>query len=108
MLRTTSVISRVGTAKVNVPSSLIVPPIVVPRAETWPEVTASVVSESVTFEHRLAAAARLQGDDRLSATVAALAVYERGEYLPGARGYWADVRQQRLADTSLRPTRPLE
>jgi DNA-binding SARP family transcriptional activator len=55
-------------------------------------------SESVTFERRLSEAPRLQGDDRLQATLAALAIFDRGEYLPGSRGEWADIRQQRLAD----------
>ena len=63
-----------------------------------PEV--AVTSESVTLERRLGEAARLQGEDRLRATLAALAIYDRGEYLPGASGEWADVRQQRLADVA--------
>jgi DNA-binding SARP family transcriptional activator len=57
-----------------------------------------VSSESVALEHRLAEAARLQGDERLAATIEALAIYDAGEYLPGARAAWADERQQRLAE----------
>jgi DNA-binding SARP family transcriptional activator len=58
----------------------------------------SVGSESVMLERRLGEAARLQGEDRLRATLAALAIYDRGEYLPGASGEWAEGRQQRLAE----------
>jgi DNA-binding SARP family transcriptional activator len=57
-----------------------------------------VSSESVYLERQLAEAARLQDDERLAATRAALAIYDRGEYLPGSRAGWADERQQRLAD----------
>ena len=57
-----------------------------------------VSSESVALERRLAEAARLQGDDRLAATIDALAIYDRGEYLPGSRAHWADERQQRLSE----------
>jgi ATP/maltotriose-dependent transcriptional regulator MalT/DNA-binding SARP family transcriptional activator len=57
-----------------------------------------VMSESVSLERRLAEAARLQGEDRLRATLEAVAIYDRGEYLPGARAEWADERQQRLAE----------
>jgi DNA-binding SARP family transcriptional activator len=53
-------------------------------------------SESTRFESALAVAARLQGDERLTATVEALAVFDRGEYLPGIRSHWVDERRQRL------------
>src|SRR5713226_1278038 len=49
MLRTDRATSRVGTATVNVPSSLMVEEMVVPWTDTCPEVTASPVSESITF-----------------------------------------------------------
>jgi two-component SAPR family response regulator len=58
----------------------------------------AVNSESTRLESDLAEAARLQGDERLSATLAALATYDRGEYLPGPRSRWADERDQHLAD----------
>jgi DNA-binding SARP family transcriptional activator len=58
----------------------------------------TVASESVTVERALAEAARRQGADRLRASLAAIAVYDRGEYLPGPRAGWADARQQRLAE----------
>lgn len=54
-------------------------------------------SESTRFEAELAEAARLRAADRLAATRNALAIYDRGEYLPGARSAWADDRRQRLA-----------
>jgi DNA-binding SARP family transcriptional activator/tetratricopeptide (TPR) repeat protein len=56
-----------------------------------------IASESTRFEAQLAEAARLQGADRLAATRDALAVYDRGAYLPGARSAWADNRRERLA-----------
>jgi DNA-binding SARP family transcriptional activator len=56
-----------------------------------------ITSESICFEAELAEAARLQAGDRLAATRDALAIYERGDYLPGARSAWADDRRQRLA-----------
>jgi DNA-binding SARP family transcriptional activator len=57
-----------------------------------------ISSESAQFESQLAEAARLRGSDRLTATLDALAIYDRGDYLPGARSAWADERHQRLAD----------
>jgi len=54
-------------------------------------------SESVRFEALLAEAARLQGEQRLDATTRALAIAERGEYLPGLAGAWVDERRERLA-----------
>jgi two-component SAPR family response regulator len=58
----------------------------------------AISSESMRFETQLAEAARLQGADRIAATLAALAIFDRGEYLPGGRSDWADGRQQELAD----------
>jgi DNA-binding SARP family transcriptional activator len=57
----------------------------------------SVVAESMLFEAQLGAAARLQGSERKAATIAALGIYDRGEYLPGPHGSWADDRAQSLA-----------
>jgi two-component SAPR family response regulator len=56
-----------------------------------------VSSESARFEALLAEAARLQGDERLDATMRALAIAERGEYLPGIAGAWVEERRERLA-----------
>jgi DNA-binding SARP family transcriptional activator len=55
-------------------------------------------AESVRFERRLAEAARLQDAQRLGATLAALEIYDRGDYLPGLRSAWADERHAELAD----------
>jgi DNA-binding SARP family transcriptional activator len=68
------------------------------NGHVWLGEEVGVSSESVCLERKLAEAARLQRDERLSATLAALAIYDRGEYLPGPRAAWADDRQQRLAD----------
>jgi DNA-binding SARP family transcriptional activator len=57
-----------------------------------------IMSESNRFEAALAEAARLQGHERLSATLDALAIYDKGDYLPSARSGWADDRRQRLAE----------
>jgi DNA-binding SARP family transcriptional activator len=57
-----------------------------------------VRSESGSFESGLAEAARLRGENRLSATLEALALYDRGEYLPGIHSSWVDERRRRLAD----------
>jgi DNA-binding SARP family transcriptional activator len=56
-----------------------------------------VSSESARFEALLAEAARLQGDERLDATMRALAIAERGEYLPGIAGPLVEERRERLA-----------
>jgi DNA-binding SARP family transcriptional activator len=58
----------------------------------------AVTSESVELERLLAEAARLQGAERLEATLKALAIADKGPFLPGNRGGWADEREQRLAD----------
>jgi DNA-binding SARP family transcriptional activator len=57
-----------------------------------------IMSESNRFEAALAEAARLQGHERLAATLDALAIYDKGDYLPSARSGWADDRRQRLAE----------
>jgi ATP/maltotriose-dependent transcriptional regulator MalT len=60
----------------------------------------AVVSESKHFESELAQAARLQNGERLSATLAALAIYDRGDYLPGRRSEWSDARERELASVA--------
>ena len=57
-----------------------------------------VSSESLRLEVELSAAARLQGEERLTATLEALAVREHGEFLPGARSAWAEERRAHLAE----------
>jgi DNA-binding SARP family transcriptional activator len=58
-------------------------------------------TESMRFEAQLAEAARLQGDERLSATLRAIAIFDQGDYLPGARSTWADQRQLQLTDLAI-------
>lgn len=57
-----------------------------------------MTSESTWFEGALAEAARLRGAERLAATRAALAVADRGEYLPGMTTRWVDERRRHLAE----------
>jgi DNA-binding SARP family transcriptional activator len=59
-----------------------------------------VASESVRLEHELAAAARLQGSELVTATEDALAALARGEYFPGVRSAWVDDRRQQLAEAA--------
>ena len=59
-----------------------------------------VASESVRLEHELAAAARLQGSELVTATEDALAPLARGEYFPGVRSAWVDDRRQQLAEAA--------
>lgn len=54
-------------------------------------------SDSARFTADLAAAARLQGAARLTATLDALALYDRGPYLPKAESAWVDDRRAHLA-----------
>jgi DNA-binding SARP family transcriptional activator len=56
-----------------------------------------VTSESTKFEAKLAAAAGMRDETRLSAILDALAIYDQGEYLPGARTSWVDGRMHQLA-----------
>jgi DNA-binding SARP family transcriptional activator len=56
-----------------------------------------LVSESRRFEAALADAAGLRGEARLDATLAALAAYDRGVYLPDVTSEWAEQRRRRLA-----------
>jgi DNA-binding SARP family transcriptional activator len=58
---------------------------------------ANVISESERLERMLSEAARLQGDERLAATVRALELVERGEYLPGIGSDWVLGRREHLA-----------
>jgi DNA-binding SARP family transcriptional activator len=57
----------------------------------------NVVSESARFERMLSEAARLQGDERLAATLSALEILERGEYLSGIGSDWVHGRREHLA-----------
>jgi ATP/maltotriose-dependent transcriptional regulator MalT len=56
----------------------------------------SVASESTGLEGMLAEAARLQDEEALEALGRALQLYERGAYLPGVTGAWADARRELL------------
>jgi DNA-binding SARP family transcriptional activator len=58
----------------------------------------TVETESGRFEAQLAAAARLQGPERLAGTRDALRIYGGGDYLPGAHAGWADERASALAE----------
>jgi DNA-binding SARP family transcriptional activator len=60
-----------------------------------------VAAESARFEVLLAEAARLQDAERLAATLDALALADRGEYLPSVRSRWADDRREALASAAL-------
>jgi DNA-binding SARP family transcriptional activator len=55
-----------------------------------------VVSDSELLEARLAEASRLQGKDRIAATLDALNLAAQGEYLAGARSCWVDERRADL------------
>ncbi|MBV9919021.1 MAG: hypothetical protein JO153_21155 [Solirubrobacterales bacterium] len=55
-----------------------------------------IVTQSHRFEQELAAAARLQGNERLAATLNAVAPAEQGEYLPGLSSAWVDARREQL------------
>jgi ATP/maltotriose-dependent transcriptional regulator MalT/DNA-binding SARP family transcriptional activator len=58
----------------------------------------AVVSESAVVESSLVEAARLQGDDRLAATLKALECVDRGEYLPEVRSPWCEDRRRWLGE----------
>jgi DNA-binding SARP family transcriptional activator len=53
-------------------------------------------SDSARFERLLAQAARLQGEERLEATLDAIELAARGDYLVGLRSRWAEERRDRL------------
>ena len=57
----------------------------------------NVTSESARLERMLSQAARLQGDERLGATLRALEIVEQGEYLPGAGSDWVHTRREHLS-----------
>ncbi|HYZ67357.1 MAG TPA: BTAD domain-containing putative transcriptional regulator [Mycobacterium sp.] len=59
-----------------------------------------LASESVRLEEKLAAAARLQGNELIAATEDALAPLERGEYFPGVRSAWVEEQRQQLAEVA--------
>jgi DNA-binding SARP family transcriptional activator len=60
-----------------------------------------VVSDSERLETKLVEAARLQGRDRIAATLEALRLAEHGEYLEGARSVWVDERRAHLCERAL-------
>jgi DNA-binding SARP family transcriptional activator len=55
-----------------------------------------LTSESIRFRSDVQQALHAQGRTRLDALVEALEVFERGEFLPGARSRWADERREDL------------
>jgi DNA-binding SARP family transcriptional activator len=55
-----------------------------------------VTCASLQFEADIAQASRLQGDARLSATLAALADYDRGTFLAAFDSPWVDERRREL------------
>ncbi|NUT57133.1 MAG: transcriptional activator domain protein [Thermoleophilia bacterium] len=60
-----------------------------------------IVSDSERLESRLAEAARLQGRDRIAATLDALKLADHGEYLESARSSWVDERRAHLQERVL-------
>jgi DNA-binding SARP family transcriptional activator len=56
-----------------------------------------VSSESTRLEALLAEAARLQGQERIEATLGAIAIAARGQYLDGLSSIWIEERRERLA-----------
>jgi ATP/maltotriose-dependent transcriptional regulator MalT/DNA-binding SARP family transcriptional activator len=60
-----------------------------------------IVSDSERLESRLIEAARLQGRDRVAATLDALTLSEQGRYLEGASSPWIDDRRARLSERVL-------
>ena len=60
----------------------------VARRQHLAEGPSSVASESAQLERMLSEAARLQGDERLAATLHALEIVDRGEYLSGTESDW--------------------
>jgi DNA-binding SARP family transcriptional activator len=64
---------------------------------TWLQAPSSVSGESGRLEAALAEAARLQGEERIAATLRAIAVCERGPYLEGLSASWIEDRRDRLA-----------
>ena len=66
-------------------------------SRTLLEDTHVVSSESTRLETLLAEAARLQGEERIEATLQAIAIAERGQYLSGLHSNWIEHRRERLA-----------
>lgn len=66
-------------------------------ARTGLEDPVRVASESAWLEATLAEAARLQGGDRIEASLRAIAVAGRGPYLEGLSSLWIEERRDRLA-----------
>jgi DNA-binding SARP family transcriptional activator len=64
---------------------------------TWIEDPAGVSGESARLEAALAEAARLQGEERIEATLRALTVADRGRYLEGLSSIWIEDRRDHLA-----------
>lgn len=56
-----------------------------------------LAAESARVESLLARASRLQGEDRLGALIEALAIVDRGEYLPEVDTRWVAERRAHLA-----------
>ena len=56
------------------------------------------ITESTRFEAQIAEASRLCGEARLTAIEAALAISQRGVYLPGVSSEWAEERRRRLSE----------
>jgi DNA-binding SARP family transcriptional activator len=71
--------------------------VVAEEGRIWLGERVAVAGESTRFQLLLAEASRLQGTERLDATLDALAIADHGEYLPCARSQWADDRRQELA-----------
>ncbi len=61
------------------------------------EPTVSLSSESARVEQLLAQSGRLQGEERLDATLRAIELTERGEYLQGLGSRWVEERRERLS-----------
>jgi len=61
----------------------------------------SIISESTQFESLLLEANRLQGEDKLHVLERALALYEKGEYLPKIESSWADDRRLSLSEKAV-------
>jgi len=55
-----------------------------------------VAGESARLEVMLVEAARLQGAERLHATLAALAIADQGDFLPDASTQWVESRREAL------------
>nr|WP_246323635.1 BTAD domain-containing putative transcriptional regulator [Alpinimonas psychrophila] len=61
----------------------------------------SITSESTQFESLLLEANRLQGEDKLQLLVRALALFDKGEYLPRIESSWADGRRSSMSEKAV-------